>query len=208
MAFPLLTAAEQADLVARIQSGDRAAEARIVELFAPAVQAMARVRSRGTVDQQDISQDVLIAVITALRRGQLRDSERLGPFVAGVARNVISNELRGRRTRPSQPLAEEDVPVADLRDEMARRDRARMLRAALEEMSDADRRILVLTLVQGLKSGEIASRLGLDDQVVRARKSRAVRRLTERIQGREDRLSQTARPGTPCTVERETDHDV
>lgn len=205
MPFPLLTAAEQADLVARIQAGDQAAEARVIELFAPAIRAMAYVRTRGTIDQQDVCQDVLIAVITALRRGQLRDVERLGPFVAGVARNVIGNELRVRRTRPSEPLGDNDVAVADLRDEMARRDRARMLRAALEEVSDDDRRILVLTLVHGLKSGEIARRLKLDDQVVRARKSRAIRRLTERLSGPRDRLSQTAAPVTPCIQERDSD---
>ena len=183
MAFPLIPAEEQADLVARIQTGDRAAEARIVELFSPAIRAMARVRTRGNVDPHDVCQDVLIAVITGLRRGQLRDVERLGPFVAGVARNVISSELRIRRTRPSQPLAETDVPVADLRDEIAGRERARLLRSALEEVSAGDRQILVLTLVHGLKSAQIADRLGLDDQVVRARKSRAIRRLADRLHG-------------------------
>lgn len=182
MAFPLLSAGEQADLVASVQAGDRDAEARLAALFSPAIRAMARNRSRGAADPNDVCQDVLIAVITALRRGQLRDTERLAAFIAGVARNVISNELRVRRARPAQPLAEADA-VADLRDEMARRDRARMLRAALDEVSDADKEVLVLSLVHGLKSGEVATRLGLDDQVVRARKSRALRRLTERLRG-------------------------
>lgn len=182
MAFPLLTPGEQADLVSRIQAGDQAAETRIVELFSPAIRAMARVRSRGSVDQHDVCQDVLIAVITGLRRGQIRDAERLGAFIAGVARNVISNELRVQRTRPAQPIADADA-VADLRDEVAKRDRVRRLRSALEEVVDADRQILVLTLVHGLKSGEVAERLRLDDQVVRARKSRAIRRLTERLRG-------------------------
>ncbi len=182
MAFPLLSAGEQTELVARIEAGDEAAEARVAELFSPAIRTMARIRSRGSADPNDVCQDVLIAVITGLRRGQLRDAERLAAFVAGVARNVISNELRGRLARPSQPL-EDAHAVADLRDEIARRDRTRMLRRALDEVSDADREVLVLSLVHGLKSGEIAARLGLDDQVVRARKSRALRRLTERLKG-------------------------
>ena len=183
MAFPLLTAEEQADLVARIRAGDPAAEARVVELFSTAIRTMARVRTRGAVDQQDVCQDVLVAVITGLRRGQLREVDRLGAFIAGVARNVINNALRARQTRSAEPLDEADVAVADLRDEIARRDRARMLRTALTEVGEADRQILVLTLVHGLKSGEVATRLGLDDQVVRARKSRAIRRLTERLSG-------------------------
>lgn len=183
MAFPLLTAAEQAALVEKVRAGDGAAEARIAEIFAPAIRAMARARSRGQVDPHDVCQDVLIAVITGLRRGQLRDIERLGPFVAGVARNVINSELRTRRGRLGEPLTESAAPVADLRDEIARRDRNRMVRVALEEVSASDRQILVLTLVHGLKSGEVADRLALDPQVVRARKSRALRRLTERLRG-------------------------
>ena len=183
MPFPLLTAAEQAALVERIRDGDSAAETQVAVLFSPAIQAMARARSRGMADPHDICQDVLVAVITALRRGQLRDAERLGPFVAGVARNVINSERRSRLTRSTEPLTDAAAPVADLRQEIARRDRTRRLKSALEEVSAPDRQILVLTLVQGLKSGEVADRLALDPQVVRARKSRALRRLTERLRG-------------------------
>jgi len=183
MAFPLLTPEEQADLVVRVQAGDATAEARIAEFFAPAVQAMARARSRGAADAQDVCQDVMIAVITALRRGQLRDIQRLAPFVAGVARNVINAEFRTRRRRTAEPLTDADAPVADLRDEVDLRDRVRTIRNALEEVGADDRRILVLTLVHGLKSGEVATRLALDPQVVRARKSRALRRLAARLRG-------------------------
>ena len=183
MAFPPLTEAEQATLVEKVRAGDEAAEARVAEVFSPAIKAMARARSRGGTDPQDVCQDVLIAVIRALRDGQLREAGRLAAFVAGVARNVINTEIRSRRSRPAEALDETAAPVADLREEMARRDRTRMLRAALAEVSDADRQILVLTLVHGLKSGEVADRLALEPQVVRARKSRALRRLTERLRG-------------------------
>lgn len=182
MAFPLLTAEEQAELVARIASGDAAAESRIAELFSAPIQAMARVRSRGAVDPHDVCQEVLLAVITSLRRGQLRDAERLGPFVAGVSRNIINNQLRVQSKRSVEPLQDMDA-VADLRDEMAQRDRARVVRSALEDVRGDDRRILVLSLVHGLKSGEVATRLGMDATVVRARKSRALRRLIERLRG-------------------------
>lgn len=183
MGFPLLTAAEQTALVERVRDGDSAAETRIAELFSPAIQVMARARLRGSGDPQDVCQDVLIAVIGALRRGQLRETDRLGPFVAGVARNIINGELRARLARGTEPLTDAIAPVADLREEIARRDRTRLLRAALDEVSASDRQILVLTLVHGLKSGEVADRLALDPQVVRARKSRALRRLTERLRG-------------------------
>lgn len=185
MTLPLLTAEEQADLVARIRRGDSGAETRFVELFAAPIRAMVRVRTRGSIDHQDASQEILIAVLTAVRRGQLREADRLGAFVAGVARNIINNQLRVRGNRPVEQLASDDVAVGDFREEMSRRERTMMLRSALDEVRPDDRRILVLTLIHGLKSGDIARRLGMDPEVVRARKSRAIRRLTERLQWKE-----------------------
>src|SRR5688572_1472649 len=181
MSFPLLTADEQTELVERIQAGDAAAEARLVDLFSPAIRTMTRVRTRNAIDDQDVSQDVLIAAITAIRRRQLRDAELLGGSIAGMALNLINNQLRLHASRPVEPLTRDDAAVADLREEITRRERARALRAALDEMRRDDRQVLILTLVEGLKSGEIANRLGLSPDVVRTRKARAIKRLTERL---------------------------
>ena len=181
MMHPTLTAEEQTDLVLAIRNGDAAAEARLVELFSSAVKVMTRARTRGALDADDVCQDVLIAALNALRRGQLREADRLGAFIAGIARNVINNQLRSRANRPMEPLTSDDVKVGDLREEVARRDRTRMLREALGDVRADDRRILVLSLVHGLKSGEVAERLAMDPEVVRARKSRALRKLIDRL---------------------------
>ena len=180
--FPLLSAEEQARLVERIRTGDRDAEGRLVEHFARAIRVMARIRARA-LDDEDLTQEVLIAALSALRRGQLRDTERLPQFVAGIARNVINNRLRRARGPVHEPIEEHEfpAPVADLTHELARRERAATLRQALESLSADDRRILMLTLVGGLKPGEIAERLGLGEDVVRTRKSRAIKRLKERV---------------------------
>lgn len=182
MGFPLLTVEEQARLVARIREGDSEAEGRLVEIFSRAIRLMARVRAR-KLGEEDLTQEALIAAITALRRGQLRDTERLAQFVSGVARNVINNRLRSERGPVHEPIAEGEhaAVVVDLTHELARRERARLLRRALDSLSDDDRRILMLTLVEGLKPGQIAERLGLGEEVVRTRKSRAIKRLKTRL---------------------------
>jgi RNA polymerase sigma-70 factor (ECF subfamily) len=53
------------------------------------------------------------------------------------------------------------------------------VREELKQLDPTDRRILLLTLVEGLKPAEIADRLGLSAEVVRARKSRAVKKIVE-----------------------------
>jgi len=182
MGFPLLGAEEQARLVERIRDGDLEAEGRLVELFTRAIRVMVRVRARD-LGEEDLTHEVLIAVITALRRGQLRDTGRLAQFVAGITRNVINNRLRSARGPVHEPISDHEhaAPVVDLAHELARRERTRTLRQAMDSLSAEDRRILMLTLVDGLKPGQIAARLGLGEEVVRTRKSRAIKRLKARL---------------------------
>ena len=56
-----------------------------------------------------------------------------------------------------------------------------MVRQALEQLDVTDQNILMRTLVGGEKPGEIAQRLGLSSEVVRQRKSRAVKKVSEYI---------------------------
>jgi DNA-directed RNA polymerase specialized sigma24 family protein len=55
------------------------------------------------------------------------------------------------------------------------------VRRALAGLAPTDRRILLLTLIEGLKPGEIAAHLGLTSDVVRTRKLRALRRTADRV---------------------------
>jgi RNA polymerase sigma-70 factor (ECF subfamily) len=55
---------------------------------------------------------------------------------------------------------------------------------ALAGLSAADRQVLTLTLVDGLKPGEIAVQIGATAEVVRTRKSRALKRILEILGGR------------------------
>ena len=52
----------------------------------------------------------------------------------------------------------------------------------LAQISPSDREILDLVLVEGLKPGEIAVRMGLAPEVVRTRKSRALKRILTALQ--------------------------
>ena len=55
------------------------------------------------------------------------------------------------------------------------------MRRALATLKATDRKILLLTLVEGLKPGEIGVRLALTAETVRARKSRALKKIIGRV---------------------------
>ena len=170
-------------LLARIASGDAEAETSLVRQFGPRIRAMVLARTRDHELARDLAQEALIAVLRATRAGQVRDPERLSAFVHGVARNVVSNYLRGNRRRAEDQLVE-DVPASSsFEDEYGERERLALLHQALAALSDSDRRILEWTLVEGLKPGDIAGRLGLAADVVRTRKSRALKRVLAALAG-------------------------
>jgi RNA polymerase sigma-70 factor (ECF subfamily) len=168
-------------LVERIAAGDPEAEAELAERFDGRLRTMMAVRTRDRETARDLAQEALLAALGALRKGQLREPERLAGFVHGIGRNVVNNFFRQRQSRPAPveltPEAASFVPV----DEVESEERARALRDGLDRLDRDDRAVLVMTLVEDLKPGEIARRLGLSAEVVRTRKSRALKRLTEHV---------------------------
>lgn len=178
------SAEELASLADRIQRGDALAEERLAALFSDRILAVALSRTRDRDVARDLTQDALVAVIAALRAGQLRSGEKLAAFVYGTVRNVINNHFRSAARRPPIGPLEPEHAASEDRDLVEEGERNALVKQALSQLSPSDRRIVLFTLVDGLKPGEIARRLGLSDEVVRARKSRAVKRIVDRVNER------------------------
>jgi RNA polymerase sigma-70 factor (ECF subfamily) len=173
---------DHAGLVARLAQGDAAAEAQLADQFAPRLRAMMMARTRDADLARDLAQDALIALLQALRAGQLRDHERLPAFAHGIARNIVNNFFRTRQREPqSQPLLDEMAVYSQSQDP-EEQERLTLVRKGLADLSPGDREILKMTLADGLKPGEIAEKLGLTAEVVRARKSRAQKRIVQAIE--------------------------
>jgi len=180
---------ENTRLVQAIAAGDREAEREFVVRYQPRVRAMLLARSRNADAAADLLQDVIIEAICALRRGQLRESAKLTPFVLGIARNLLKGHFRGMARQP-EPLEFPDqlpdlsspvLPEDELREDAAMR--------AIASLEVLDRTILHLTLVDGLKPGAIAEKLRLNPDVVRQRKLRATRKVIDLVRGQSQKPS-------------------
>jgi len=182
-----------AQLVAAIAAGDRHAESVFVARFMPKVRTLLLIRSRNPELARDLQQDVMIEALVALRKGHLREAERLPAFVAGIARNLLNNHFRNQtRTPIHEELPPELVDPWEENplDSQAATERRQMADKAIASLDPTDRSILQMTMVDDLKPGVIAERLGLSSDVVRQRKLRATRRVMEFVR----RLSQS--PGS------------
>ena len=182
MADVFLSPEEQGSLAARIQSGDRSAEVDLVRWFGGRILALLIARTRDPDAAQDLFQEVMLAALSSLRTGQLREPEKLAAYLQGTARNVANGYIRGRMLRrfKDDPIPI-DLAAATESDAAEGVEREEMVRRALGDLDQIDRDILTRTLVDGSKPGEIASLLGLSSEAVRQRKSRAVKKVADYI---------------------------
>jgi RNA polymerase sigma factor (sigma-70 family) len=167
-----------AGLVARIASGDATAVDQLVATLRRRVFVVLLGRIRDPETAREITQDVLVAVIDAIKGGRLREPERLAAFTHGVARNLANNHLRSRGQQPVWVELTEEAVWVDAEEEAEMADRRRRFHDALGRLDGIDRQVLVMTGVEGRSSKEVAAVLGLTDEAVRARKSRALKRVT------------------------------
>lgn len=87
-------AAGAADLVARIRSGDRSAEARLFELYSRPVSILLDRHTNGRPEAEDLLQETFRLTLEKLRRGELREPEKLPGFLAAIARSLAIEHYR------------------------------------------------------------------------------------------------------------------
>ena len=166
-------------IAARVQAGDRSAEEKFVAIFQGRVRAFARVNINDPQLADELVQDVLWAVVRALREGRVQQPEQLAAFVFGTARNLLNDVVRTRAREKLGPLPEVEIPRAAT--EQQEFERGHAARQAIAKLEPHERDVLMLSLVEGLNPEQIAERLGIKADAVRQRKARALRRLGETL---------------------------
>ncbi len=159
----------RADLDAA-RRGDRLAFARLFEGFAPMVHGVLIAHGPSS-EVDDLMQDVFL---TALERLSSMDSERVGPWLAAIARNRMIDSLRRRARLVAMPTEEQGATDPE-------RAEANQVLAIIRTMPDTYRETLVLKLVEGLSGKEIAEQTGLTPDSVRVNLHRGMRMLRERL---------------------------
>src|SRR5688500_5331999 len=118
---------------------------RLVELYADDVWRYASSKLRRQEDAEDAAMETFSAAIREFDRIRKADSPRL--WLLTIARNKVHDAIRKSYRRAESPL-EEHIPAAEVR-EFAQRE---SLHAAMAEMPDLHREILVLKYVNGLST--------------------------------------------------------
>jgi RNA polymerase sigma-70 factor (ECF subfamily) len=133
---------------------------------------------------RDLAQETFLRVYRHAAR--YRTSSRFTTWLYHIARNVARDELRTRKRRPHFACGDDsrftEAPGESLNvvDGVARRE---AVLAVLGQLSDRDRKLLVMRDIEGHSYEEIASRTGLALGTVKSGLSRARQRFADRFTG-------------------------
>jgi RNA polymerase sigma-70 factor (ECF subfamily) len=162
-------------------SGDEWFE-RVVQEYGPALRRLASAWERNPAGQEDLLQEILLALWKALPRFRGEAAQRT--FVFRVAMNRALTH-RFRRPPDNEPLGAA-VHVSDSRRtpeaEAAVLEQRAQLLAALQSLPLPMRQVLTLSL-EGLSRAEIGDILGISENNAAVRLSRARRALQEALTG-------------------------
>jgi RNA polymerase sigma-70 factor (ECF subfamily) len=174
---------EMGPLVARAQSGERAALEELLARLRPGVLRYCRARlgrmagSYGSAD--DVAQEVCMAVLTALPR-YVDQGRPFAAFVYGIAGHKVADAQRaGFRDRTdvtdSLPDRADEGPGPE--ETAVAAAEATAAAALLDRLPPAHRELLLLRVVAGLSAEETGAALGMSPGAVRVAQHRALARL-------------------------------
>jgi RNA polymerase sigma factor (sigma-70 family) len=169
------------ELVEASLRGEHEAFGHLVARYQDVVCAVSYSSTGDQVLSEDVAQDTFIAAWRQLDR--LRNSQRLRPWLCGIARNLGRTARKRRRREPLVDDADDELvaPGASPFDAAARGDVERVVRDALARIPDAYREVLVLYYREDQSIREVADALGLTETTVMQRLSRGRRYLADSV---------------------------
>jgi RNA polymerase sigma factor (sigma-70 family) len=169
------------ELVARIQRGDDTGMEDLYRLFARGIRFYL-CRQLGMQELDDKVHDTFLIVVQAIRRGDLREPDRLMGFVRTVVRRQVAAHIdQVVHSRRDEMHLDVGVRVVDGRrnpeQNMAYQQKGDFMREILRQLSDRDREILTRFYLHEETQEEICTEMGLTETQFRLLKSRAKARF-------------------------------
>ena len=131
----------ETDFVSRIMAGDRQAEAELIDSYGRGVRIIIRRAGAGATIIDDLCQETFRIVLEKIRRGDIREPERLSGFIRGVAKNLVSEHYRRVARQESLTDTEGDIgaltsSAPNPLERLLQKEKARLVWRVLGEMSN------------------------------------------------------------------------
>jgi len=176
-------AADWATLVAQIKTGDDAGLERLYQVFSRGIRYYL-CRQLGPEELEDRVHDSFLTVVHAIRKGELREPERLMGFVRTIVRRQVATYIdQAVHKRRDQIEIEPNVTVVDSKEDPEEqaiaRQKVELMKAVLRTLSPRDREILERFYLKEEPQEQICREMDLSETQFRLLKSRAKARFGE-----------------------------
>ncbi|MEM0982944.1 MAG: sigma-70 family RNA polymerase sigma factor [Planctomycetota bacterium] len=181
-------ARELRELVSRAASGEEAAWRDLLGRYARRVFALAKSRLGSPELAEEVAQDVFVRVAQSFSRarasGGYTEADRFEPWLFRIAMNRIRDEgrARSRRGKMQQGLIDRGDGFTEHAPDQQEPADVRSLRAAIDELGDADREVVELRHHGQMSFQQIADQLGEPMGTVLARHHRALKKLRSKLE--------------------------
>jgi len=170
-------------LVERIRSGDTGAMEELYRVFARGIRFYL-CRQLGPQELDDRVHDTFLIVVQAIRRGDLREPERLMGFVRTIVRRQVAAHIDNLvHSRREEVEIDINTRLADHtwnpEQSLALRENIALMQRVLESLSRRDREILVRFYLHEQSQEQICREMELTETQFRLLKSRAKARFGE-----------------------------
>jgi RNA polymerase sigma-70 factor, ECF subfamily len=174
----MVVALSDAEVVRRIASGrDHEAEGELFRRMAPRIRLYGLRHLRDEHAADDLTQQVLLTTLEALRIGRLREPEKLASFVLGTCRMTVLDLRRGaqRRARLLEQFGTDLLPTQPSPPQL---DHEQLTRC-MQTLKERERAVVVMTFYDERTGAEVAGFLGVSEANVRVIRHRAIHQLRD-----------------------------
>jgi RNA polymerase sigma-70 factor (ECF subfamily) len=180
---PGFTTVEWSELVSKVKAGEDEGMEQLYKLFSRGIRYYL-CRQLGPQELEDKVHDTFLIVVNAIRRGDLREPERLMGFVRTVVRRQVAAYIETAvHTRREQADLETGITVADKKQnpeqEAILRQKTALMKNVLESLNQRDRDILVRFYLMEQSQEQICREMSLTETQFRLLKSRAKAKFGE-----------------------------
>jgi RNA polymerase sigma-70 factor (ECF subfamily) len=173
-----------AALLARAKRYDREAFGELYRVSVRPVFRYVSARVRTPEEAEEVTQEVYLAALSGIQTLRATTEAALYAWLFQIARFKLADHVRGRYRNPAQPLDESvdprdpDPQVEEvLVREAAREEQRERLQAAMAELTDEQREVMLCKYVLGYSNEQTAQRLSKNVNAVNQLHHRALRSL-------------------------------
>jgi len=165
------------EIVAQIEAGEPAGVEQLYKVLQRGLRYYL-ARQLGPQDLDDRIHEILLIVVRAIQKGDLREPERIMGFVRTVSRRQVAGQIEHLvQSRDKETELDTNYPIADRKQnpeqQLIAQDKIQIMKRALAQLRPRDREILERFYLHEQRPEQICREMSLTDTQFRLHKSRA-----------------------------------